>query len=107
MDAGAIFDRFDVLLEQEREAILRIDAAALDAIALEKLALAEDLRGMDPSTQRDRLADLQRKLQRQTVLLSHARACIQDAVRTLAPPSGCYGPSGRISPAPSTISIRG
>lgn len=106
MNAEAIFDRFDVLLEQEREAILRIDAAALDAIAVEKLALAEDLRGMDPSAQRDRLASLQAKLQRQSVLLSHARACIQDTVRSFAAPSGCYGPPRRISPAPATLSVR-
>lgn len=77
-------DRFEELLASERLAIVKMDAGAVDAIALEKQRCALELSCGDPRVcadprDREQLERIRQKLRDNCVLLAHAR----DLTKTL------------------------
>ncbi len=80
-----------LVLEEERAAIRRIDARAVEEAARRKEAIAAqlaehapaDLAGHIPS-----ITQLRAELRRNGILLAHARSCLQQAVDLLHPRRG-------------------
>lgn len=71
------------VLDEEREAIRRLDGPAVSATALRKAALAAALATLPPSDlepARADLAKLRAELRRNGTLLAHARSCLRDIV---------------------------
>jgi hypothetical protein len=84
MDALASLDRLEALLAEERGAIRRLDGAAVEAAANEKLVLVQSLTSA-PAAQHAALAPRFRKivleLRRNGALLVHGRALLRDLLR--------------------------
>ena len=94
--------KLEEVLRQEREAIVRFDAAELDRRTNEKLALLAELRegpppGPDHAARYEAVRDA---LRHNLALLSHGRACLREAIATFtqgrADPTGPARPGIRI-----------
>ncbi len=104
----SIFDRFELLLEEERVALRGLDGNRVGAIADEKSALIEQLQQVGLAGRSElspRLRDLSAGLRRNAVLLAHARDCLRDVLSVIhgAPTGSTKTPSA----APARISLRG
>lgn len=104
----SIFDRFEVILEEERAALRSLDGTRVDAIADEKTALLQDLQSHGLIGRADmapRLRRLSSSLRRNAVLLAHARDCLRDVLSVIhgAPGVG----SLMLSDRPARVSVRG
>jgi hypothetical protein len=84
MNGQGALDTLDQVLEAERDAIRRLDGAAVDATAAQKLDLVRLLTTLEPA-ERARLAPRLRtlvgKLRQNGVLLAHARSILRDILR--------------------------
>jgi predicted nucleotidyltransferase len=99
MDPNSLLSRLEALLDEERAAIVGLDAARVERAADEKQALLDALvRGapLDAALQ-PRLGALRGALQHNLILLAHARDCVRDALAALRlgglVPSGAGGAS--------------
>ncbi len=105
MNPRDALDRLGAVLDAEREAIRRLDGAAVERFAEEKSAILHCLR--DAAGRGDRAAlegaeTLTEALRRNVILLAHARECMSDALG-LSPP----GVGARPSYTPHRLSLRG
>lgn len=88
MTPEEILDAMDAVLTGEREALRRLDGAAVARAAAEKERLLGALRAADLAARSDlapRWQALRAGLQRNLVLLAHARDCLDDVLATAAP----------------------
>lgn len=79
------------VLEEERRAIRRIDARAVEETARRKEALAAELGEHTPAElagHAKSITQLRSELRRNGILLAHARSCLQQAVELLHPRRG-------------------
>jgi len=82
-DLEELFCRIDEVLLRERDAIISLDARAVDRLATEKGELFAALRASPAWTEaawRPRLRDTIERLRRNLVLLVAARDCLRDAL---------------------------
>jgi hypothetical protein len=105
--------RFDEVLEEEREAIRRLDGARVEATSQGKYALALELEKLD-ATERAQIAPELRALRgqilRNGVLLVHARGILTDALRMRGASIHASQPTLTRGPVPQVrvgLSIRG
>jgi hypothetical protein len=86
MSAANVLARLEALLEEEREALTRLEAPRVVVLTEEKeaivLALSE---GMSNAScdEREHFARLLEDMRRNVVLYAHARDCLRDAVLVL------------------------
>ncbi len=104
----SIFDRFELLLEEERVALRGLDGHRVGAIADEKTALIDQLQQVGVAARTDlspRLRNLSAGLRRNAVLLAHARDCLRDVLSVIhgAPTGALNMPSV----ASARVSLRG
>jgi hypothetical protein len=81
----AVLSRLEQLVDDERSAIIALDADRILTIAEEKQAILDSLNGALPRDTSiiDRFAALVPKLRQNGVLLAHARDCLRDAIQAL------------------------
>lgn len=93
-------DRIEQLLDEERAALRRLDAARVDALTDEKTSLVLGLQDGLPGRAdlAPRLRAMAAGLRRNAVLLAHARDCLRDVLTSL-----------QEAPAPASVhlSLRG
>jgi hypothetical protein len=95
MTLDAALGRLESLLEQEREAIRKVDADGIVRLSEEKESLMQlILQGglAERADLRQRFERLVDGLGRNGVLLAHARNCVRDVVQLGATASGSYSP---------------
>jgi hypothetical protein len=82
MDGADVISSLDALLRDERAAIVRLDAAAVERAAEQKQALLAALSAGPPldAAAAARLGALRPALQHNLILLAHARDCLRDAL---------------------------
>lgn len=85
MDATSLVTELRALLESEREAIRRLDAARVEEIATEKQRLVDAIATVQPEPLIAALRELVHDLRRNAVLLAHARDCLRDVIAAAAP----------------------
>ncbi len=75
-------DRIERLLDEERDALRRLDGARVDALTDEKAALIHGLHGSLPGRAdlAPRMRAVAAGLRRNAVLLAHARDCLRDVL---------------------------
>jgi hypothetical protein len=108
-----VLDELEALLDREREALRRLDQAALAETTEHKLHLDEQLTRLaalvqPTSLERDQLAHIKRSARINQLLLVHARSCVQGALQ-LATGEAYQTPSLRQSPTtqnPVAVNIR-
>ena len=86
MSTTDVLDRLEALLEEEREALTRLEAARVVVLTEEKetivLALSEGMPTAS-SDDREQFARLLADMRRNVVLYAHALDCLRDAVLVL------------------------
>ena len=113
MQADAILDRLEQVLEEEREAIRRLDGPKVEALAKEKEEGVGALAGLDVSERRkvvQRLQALKGDLRRNGILLDHAKRILADILRAKRAELGFSRPGfgAPMPPRPGNrLSIRG
>lgn len=84
-------DALFLVLEEERAAIRRVDARAVEQAAQRKETIAAQLAEHTPADLAGHvtsLTQLRSELRRNGILLAHARSCLQQAVDLLHPRRG-------------------
>lgn len=109
MQFEEVLGRLESLIAEEREAIRRVDARRVGALADEKEALMRAISGGGLEAPPDllgRFRSIVAALRDNGVLLVHARNCVRDVVQ-LATPGSTYGPSGATATAnrPRRLSV--
>ncbi len=100
------------VLEVERRALHVLDREGIEAAALRKLELTEQLSGLlkgaGNASDAQLLSGLVEKIRRNHLLLSHARSCI-NGILSLFQPQECVGyfDSNRPSSAAVRLNLRG
>lgn len=86
MNTDELFGKIEALLDRERVAIQRLDAAAVESIAAEKDAAFAQLRlaAAGNAELQDRLADIARRVRQNAVLLAYARDTVREALGLVA-----------------------
>ncbi|MGA2450001.1 MAG: hypothetical protein ABTD50_15080 [Polyangiaceae bacterium] len=102
----------DQLLCEERDALRKLDSVRVLACARRKQALVEELRGPDGSVPVDVLARLRAlvpALERNGILLAHARDILRDALSAACPELGAAvaARNGKSCPTARLLSVRG
>jgi hypothetical protein len=105
MTADQVLDRLDALLEDERQALRKLDSAAVSAYADEKLALVQALQELRYAHLAPRLQHLGEGLRRNAVLLAHARDCLQEVLSDF--PGVPRRPTEHPPNGPQRLSLRG
>ena len=89
---------FEQLLEQERDAIRRLDSEAVLGIAEKKLEAMPALAALQASVDvRQRMTRVVKELRRNAVLLAHARESVRELLVCLTGSAGTYGAKGEIA----------
>lgn len=103
MTPEELLTRFEVLIAEERRAVVGLAAEQVLAFAIEKEELILALRQVWAEVDapgRARFQAVVREMRNNCVLLAHARSCVRDAVESLAGPSASYGRAGMIQALP-------
>ncbi len=98
-DFDSLLNRLELALSEERHALRRLDADAVEQACLDKLALAQSLRDTAQSDHRrldpGRLERLRAELVKNQLLLVHARDTARGVLAIMTGVSGpSYGPTG-------------
>jgi flagellar biosynthesis/type III secretory pathway chaperone len=84
MQAQAILEKLEELLEEERMAIRTLKGARVHGIACEKLELMKALEAIVPEARQafgPRVKEVVRRLRHNSVLLVHAKSILAEALR--------------------------
>lgn len=86
MSTDELFGKIESLLDRERVAIRRLDAAAVEMIAAEKEAAFTQLRqaAAGNAELQERVADIARRVRQNAVLLAYARDTVREALGLVA-----------------------
>lgn len=86
MSMDELFGKIESLLDRERAAIRRLDAAAVELIATEKEVAFTELRRAAAANEelQARLADIARRVRQNAVLLAYARDTVREALGLVA-----------------------
>lgn len=105
MDRAQALAAMERLLAREREAVRRMDAAAIDAIAEQAPPLSEALRDVADSGALRRLREI---AARNRDLLAHAVRCLRAALiaAAAATPAAAYDRRGAAAATPATLRQR-
>jgi len=108
MTEDSALSRLETVVRAEREAIGKLDSAAVLQFTEEKRALLEELTRELPRGSIERLQALRRDLQHNLILLAHARDLVRDALAAahVSVPIG-LGPLARNSSSPPRLRVTG
>ncbi len=104
MTPDQLFEQFDALLEEERQAIRRLDGESVHRISAEKTDLFLEIRNVvrENNELASQFRGLAAGLRRNAVLLAHARDCLRDVLAAVvesgpATPFAASGANARLS----------
>jgi hypothetical protein len=106
----SVLTEIETLLDHEREAITRADAARVLDIAQAKKQAMDSLMASDIPSRPEfgpRIEALTKRLRDNLVLLVHARACVTEVLQTFAERPATYHTSTSRLPKGARISVTG